>query len=456
MSVKVFAAVLLVAAATTLGLTTANGGAAAWAHRALGVVPHHHGSAHRVAAPRKTAGFTCGSSCSSYELAINTFFTNVAAESAAVSRATKNVYDVATQYCEGVAPGSTSCGGEGTPIAYSSTFGGAYVDGRPLPASGCNDAVTVAAVHYADKYCLTDSQLQTEIKRVIAAQGWTIDSTNLFFIFTPANVGICIKAGNASANACTTNVFCAYHSFTPSSIIYAVEPDDAQIPDAGCDPGPTPVGSGADATINTVSHEQNEAITDPLGGGWSAADNSENGDLCLFNFGSAVPDPPAPNGQPYNQSINGTDYYLQQEYSNTDGGCLQQPGGTVSQVLEGDGAGPLIYHGGSVMTTNTVHAIYWVPAAPANIKPPTISGTAKVGKKLTASHGNWSRVPKFTYRWLRCSAAGTSCKGIAKATGVSYTLVKADRGHRLEVRVTATNAAGHASTTSIPTAKVRS
>jgi len=451
--VKIFAACLLVAAAVALGLTTANGGAAESVHRTLGAVRHRHVSAaHRMAAPRKAAGFTCGSSCSSYELAINKYFTDVAA--ASVAAATTNVYDVATQYCGGVATLSTSCGGGGTPIAYNSAFGGAFVDGRPLPASGCNDAVTIGFVSHADKYCLTDAQLQTEIESVITAKKWPTDSTKLFFIFTPANVGVCQYPGNASnTNACTTNVFCAYHSLTQSNIIYAVEPDDAQIPGGGCDPGQAPVGSGADATISTISHEHNEAITDPLGGGWYAADGSENGDLCAYNFGT--PTGTALNGQLYNQVINGTDYWLQQEYSNADSGCLQQPGGTVSPVINGDGAGPLVYRGGTVMTTNTAYAIYWIPAVPARTVLPKISGTPKVGKKLTASRGAWTYSPKLTYRWLRCSSTGTLCKAIAKATGSSHVLVKLDAGHRIAVRVTATNAAGSVSATSAPTRAVK-
>ena len=110
----------------------------------------------------------------------------------------------------------------------------------------------------------------------------------------------------------------------------------------------------------------------------------------------------------------------------------------------------------TVMTTNTVYAIYWVPAAPANSKLPTISGIAKVGKKLTASHGTWSNAPKFTYRWLRCSSAGTSCKGITTATGSHVHARDGGRRHRIEVRVTATNMAGSASATSAPTATIKS
>ena len=107
------------------------------------------------------------------------------------------------------------------------------------------------------------------------------------------------------------------------------------------------------------------------------------------------------------------------------------------------------------MTSTTVYAIYWVPAAAANSHLPTIAGQAKVGKKLKALHGAWSNSPTFAYRWLRCSAAGTSCKGIKKAIDSFYVLEPADKGHRLEVRVTATNQGGRASATSASTGKVR-
>ncbi len=60
-----------------------------------------------------------------------------------------------------------------------------------------------------------------------------------------------------------------------------------------------------------------------------------------------------------------------------------------------------------------------------------VSGTAKVGKKLTAKVGTWSPTPKFSYQWYRGNTA------IKKATKASYTLTKADRGKKIRVRVTA-------------------
>ncbi len=321
-----------------------------------------------------------------------------------------------------------------------------HVDGTPYPATHtCNDGI--------DKHCVTDSQLQSEIKKVIAARGWpTHSNTALYFIFTPANVGVCEYARHASdTNACTTNAFCAYHNWTPShSFIYAVEPDAAAAYAGACTPedsfhhAQAPAGNGADATLNTISHEQNEAITDPYGDAWYSSDQAsgypENGDLCAYDFGTPLG---GASGAEYNQLINDHPYYLQLEYSNEAnsgaGGCVPYRGGPVTAAAPENGVGPLVDQTGhgDVMTTNTVYAIYWVPVRPANNVPPALSGTAKVGKKLKAANGKWTSATKFTYRWFRCSPAGASCKAIAHATGPSYTLASADAHHRLEVRVTA-------------------
>lgn len=441
---KFFAVIAIAAGALALTATVSTAARARQASpQPLGIVPHlaHHTNTLLAPARRTTKGatFNCVSACASYESTINQYFTDVATAGAA--NATDNVYSVPTQYYSIQSSIQTN-------IQYNQTFAGAYADGNPYPATNaCHDGV--------DTYCVTNGQLATEIGKVIAANHLPKYSTStLYFIFTPANVGVCFYPGSASgANPCTTNVFCAYHSASGAGFIYAVEPDAQAIAGGFCDPGEAPAGNSADATINTVSHEQNESITDPFGNGWISNDTNgpEIGDLCAYDFGTPMGAP----GTEYNQTINTHNYYLQLEYSNQDSGCVPYLGGPVTAPRPHNGVGPLVYNNGAVMTTNTVYAIYWVPAAPANTKLPTISGTTKVGKKLKASNGTWSNGPKFTYRWLRCSSAGQSCKGIAKATGASYTLVKADAGHRLEVRVTGTNMVSAASATSAATGVVK-
>jgi hypothetical protein len=81
---------------------------------------------------------------------------------------------------------------------------------------------------------------------------------------------------------------------------------------------------------------------------------------------------------------------------------------------------------------------------PAATVPPIATGSAGVGKQLTADSGLWSTTATLTYQWLRCDAYYAGCVEIPGATDATYTVVADDVGHVLGVRVTATNAAGSA------------
>ena len=81
-------------------------------------------------------------------------------------------------------------------------------------------------------------------------------------------------------------------------------------------------------------------------------------------------------------------------------------------------------------------------AAPTNVDPPTITGTARVGEVLTAQNGTWTNSPtEFRYRWLRCNANGNSCV-LTASDGKTNRLAQVDVGSTLRVRVTAVNADG--------------
>jgi hypothetical protein len=93
--------------------------------------------------------------------------------------------------------------------------------------------------------------------------------------------------------------------------------------------------------------------------------------------------------------------------------------------------------------------------APVNTVPPAISGTPTVGQTLTASNGTWLNSPtSYAYQWLRCNGGGNSCVNVANGTQQTYTLVGADAGHTMRVRVTATNADGSASAQSAQTSAI--
>ncbi|MFT4214405.1 MAG: hypothetical protein QM622_06470 [Microbacterium sp.] len=74
------------------------------------------------------------------------------------------------------------------------------------------------------------------------------------------------------------------------------------------------------------------------------------------------------------------------------------------------------------------------------VSKPKVSGTAKVGKKLTAVTGSWSPKPGFAYQWLR------NGKAISGATSSTYTLKSADAGKKISVKIVAKKS-GYASVT---------
>ena len=106
----------------------------------------------------------------------------------------------------------------------------------------------------------------------------------------------------------------------------------------------------------------------------------------------------------------------------------------------------------------------WVRAGPASASnnpatgAPTISGTTQVGETLTADISGIADADglsgeTFTYQWV--SSDGTTDTDIENATGSTYTLIAADQGKAIKVRVTFTDDAGNAETlTSTPTEPV--
>ncbi|HUZ82803.1 MAG TPA: hypothetical protein VMU73_11225 [Gaiellaceae bacterium] len=260
-----------------------------------GALKYHNGPVMHVNTSYAIYWVPSGYSVSSdYQSLINRFFTDVAADSGKTS----NVYYSDTQYYDGSGH-----------IAYSSTFGGFTLDTNAFPASGCSDTVSQTTI------CLSDAQLQAEIQRVISAQGWTAGPTHEFFLFTPRGVGSC------AGSSCAFSQYCAYHSWIGSGssvVLYANQPYTDTVP-AACDATAHPNNSEADPTINVVSHEHNETITDPNGNAWYDSAGYENGDKCAWKFGTSIGSTAY---GAYNQLINGNPYELQQEYSNAHRGCV--------------------------------------------------------------------------------------------------------------------------------------
>ena len=232
---------------------------------------------------------------SDYSTLIDRFLGDVAADSGK----TTNVYYSDTQYNDSTGK-----------VLYSVGFGGSVIDTNPYPASGCTDSVSQTTV------CLSDAQIQAEVQRVAAAQGWGKGPAKEFFMFTAKNVGSC-----SDSSHCAFSNYCAYHSWIGSGsteTLYANQPYTDTVP-ADCDATAHPNNSEADPTINVVSHEANETMTDPNGNAWYDLAGYENGDKCAWNFGTSIGSTAY---GAYNQLINGHPYELQQEYSNARKNCV--------------------------------------------------------------------------------------------------------------------------------------
>jgi hypothetical protein len=237
------------------------------------------------------------STTATFKNIVNGYFTNVAAASGAVN----NVYSVATQYYDGAGK-----------IAYSATSGGSFVDTDPYPSLGC--------VSTTGGPCINDSQLQTELAKVLAAKGWPTGLGAEYFVYFPPGVTTCTSVASYE---CSGTIYCAYHSSMgsgSSTVLYANMPYDGI---SGCDSGEHPNADvGADDELNVTSHENIETLTDPLGNAWYDSSGNEIGDKCNFTFGSPLG---GAAGAEYNQQISTGNYWLQMEWSNAASGCVQRP-----------------------------------------------------------------------------------------------------------------------------------
>jgi PKD repeat protein len=359
------------------------------------------------------SGYQYGSTSAdstSFESIVNGYLANVATDSGSRT----NVYASDAQYTDGTGR-----------AAYQSTFAASVVDTHAFPTTNtCSDP------GYSP--CLTDSQIQAEIKTVMTAQGWTGAATHLFILFTPKGVGSCILQSSPKTD-CAYNGYCAYHSSTSSGILYA---NIAFGDDPSCASGEYPNGSaGADSSINLVSHEHNESITDPYGDGWWDSDPSsptfqyENGDLCAWMFpgvlgGSA--------GAQYNQAIGGGHYYLQPEWSNLDDGCV-----TDETAWSPPTAGFTVNPAGDQLTLTPLH--FSAAAQAAGVSPVTYTWAFGDGTKASGS------APTHSYATPGSrSAQLTVTDGFGSTAIASQLLVALDRPPVADIALPSSAQAGTA------------
>ncbi|MFZ0930064.1 MAG: hypothetical protein WAN11_15770 [Syntrophobacteraceae bacterium] len=202
-------------------------------------------------------------------------------------------------------------GGTTTYIGNSGGFGGSYLDTRAYPASICTDIATPGN-------CITDAEIQSEIRRVMSLKRWTGGLNKIFLLFTSSGEGSCF---DSTSTYCAYVQFCAYHSYflkDSTPVIYANMPyGNPSLCQVSGTPSPNS-DPPADTAATAACHEVTESITDPEQNAWYTADGNEIADLCAYNYGTNTWD-----FIEANQMWNGHFYELQQIFDNHVSACVQ-------------------------------------------------------------------------------------------------------------------------------------
>jgi serine protease len=201
-----------------------------------------------------------------------------------------------TQYCQGVASGTITCGSNGTHAGNNVVLAGFWADNA-----------SAAASHP------TQSQLAAEAIKAAGHFGNTTSGSNASVQYV-----IATATGNNASGFGTQ--YCAWHSSTSSSAGNIAYTNLPYITDAGASCGANFNGLGPNAGITIVEgHEMAETITDQFpNGGWLDRGGAENGDKCAW----------ISSGQGASASVqmNGASFPVQSLWSNAfnsnNGGCV--------------------------------------------------------------------------------------------------------------------------------------
>lgn len=176
-----------------------------------------------------------------------------------------------SQYGWGTTPGGII---HGTNVVTYNPTANSISDTDPYPAKSAQ-----CASPNDTAICITDAQVQAEVRRVIQATGGHRGLHDIWYVFTPPGVYECIAPG-----ACESNAFGGYHSVSDlgsGPTIYAYTGDPIVETTAVNTPGADPEGyPDAEVAIDIVAHEVNEAMTDPEGVGYMDPNGFEVGDKC--------------------------------------------------------------------------------------------------------------------------------------------------------------------------------
>jgi hypothetical protein len=163
---------------------------------------------------------------------------------------------------------------------------------------------------YSHGTSLSDSAIQSIVSSAISSGALPKDTNGVYFVLTSSDV-------NESSGFCTQ--YCGWHThgtISGSDIKYSFIGNPDRCPSA-CSVGQAPNGNaGADGMASIISHELEEATTDPDLNAWYDNTGYENADKCAWTFGTTY----GSSGALYNMSFGGRNWLIQQNWVNASGG----------------------------------------------------------------------------------------------------------------------------------------
>jgi prepilin-type N-terminal cleavage/methylation domain-containing protein len=186
-----------------------------------------------------------------------------------------------------------------------------YYDGALNHVSGLVHYGGSTTDNYSHGTSLTDAAIQAVVSSAITANKLPKDTNGVYFVLTSADV-------NASSGFCTQ--YCGWHThgtISGSDIKYAFVGNPDRCP-ANCSMQVDPNdNAGADGMASIISHELEEATTDPDLNAWFDSRGFENADKCAWTFGSTYT---TSNGSTANMKLGTRDFLIQQNWVNASGG----------------------------------------------------------------------------------------------------------------------------------------
>lgn len=187
--------------------------------------------------------------------------------------------------------------GSGVYVANNLSYTGFWATSANAPTSGQS---------------VSDASIQSEIASGFTSGALTYDASTVYAVFSGS--GVNLGGGFGSS-------YCAYHgnfTWNGNDVKYAVMPYNYDYP-SGCSAlnGSPNNDYAADAEVNTLAHELEEANTDPDLNAWYDHRGYENADKCAWKFGSTYT---TSNGAVANIQVGAKDFLVQQNWVDANGG----------------------------------------------------------------------------------------------------------------------------------------